>query len=127
MAEPLDFALLRRLRDVLDRRPSTEAELRALKEQAEAWERTVDGQIESSERRLRRLNANPASSLAQIAAELRRLEGLRPQRDEVRSLLSDLEHRAREIRTQWLLSQATSAQASSRRSGGRRPHSPGES
>jgi hypothetical protein len=101
--------------------------LRALKEQAEAWERTVDGQIESSERRLRRLNANPASSLAQIAAELRRLEALRPQRDEVRSLLSDLEHRAREIRTQWLLSQATSAQASNRRSSGRRPQSPGES
>lgn len=115
MAEPLDFALLRRLRDVLDRRPSTEGELRALKEQAEAWERTVDGQIDSSERRLRRLNANPASSLAQIASELRRLEGLRPQRDEVRSLLSDLEHRARELRTEWLLSQATSVKMPSRR------------
>jgi chromosome segregation ATPase len=115
MAEPLDFALLRRLRDVLDRRPSTEAELRALKEQAEAWELTVDGQIDSSERRLRRLNANPASSLAQIAAELRRLEKLRPQRDEVRSLLSDLEHRARELRTDWLLSQATSVKMPSRR------------
>jgi chromosome segregation ATPase len=120
MAEPLDFALLRRLRDVLEHRPSTEAELRALKEQAEAWERTVDGQIESSERRLRRLNANPASSLAQIAAELRRLEGLRPQRDEVRSLLSDLEHRARELRTEWLLSQATSVKMPSRRPDDRR-------
>ena len=127
MAEPLDFALLRRLRDVLDRRPSTEAELRALKEQAEAWERTVDGQIESSERRLLRLNANPASSLAQIAVELRRLEGLRPQRDEVRSLLSDLEQRARELRTEWLLSQASSAQGSSRRSSGPRPEAPGDS
>jgi len=37
MAEPLDFALIRRLREVRDSRPATEAELRALTEQAEAW------------------------------------------------------------------------------------------
>jgi hypothetical protein len=117
MPEPLDFALIRRLREVRDHRPATEAELRALTEQAEAWARTVNGQIQSSERRLRRLNNNPASSLTQIAGELRRVEKLRPQLNEVRSLLSDLEHRARELRTEWLLSQATSA---SRRSTGRR-------
>ena len=120
MPEPLDFVLIRRLREVMDTR-ATETELRMLKEQAEAWARTVNGQLEASERRIRRLNANPASSLAQIAGELRRVENLRTQLDEVRSLLADLENRARELRTEWLLSQATSAQATSRRSSGRRP------
>ena len=118
----LDFALISRLQEVLDRRPATEAELRSLKEQAEAWERALAGQVESSERRLRRLNANPASSLAQIASELRRVERLRPQLTEVRSLLEELEQRARELRTEWLLSQATSAKApTGRPPTGRRP------
>jgi chromosome segregation ATPase len=117
----LDFALINRLQEVLDRRPATEAELRSLKEQAEGWERALSGQLESSERRLRRLNANPASSLAQIASELRRVERLRPQLNEVRSLLEDLEQRARQLRTEWLLSQATSAKApTNRRPSGRR-------
>ncbi len=123
MPEPLDFALITRLRDVRDRRPATEAELRSLTEQAEAWARTVNAQIQTSERRIRRLTANPASSLAQIAGELRRIEKLRPQLNEVRSLIADLESRARELRTEWLLSQATSAKARhvSRRSTGRPP------
>jgi chromosome segregation ATPase len=116
MPEPLDFALIRRLREVLDHRPATESELRTLKEQAEAWALTVSGQIESSERRIRRLDQSPSSSLAQIAAELRRVEQLRPQLHEVRDLLADLEDRARQVRTAWLLSQATS-----RRSAGRQP------
>jgi chromosome segregation ATPase len=116
MPEPLDFALITRLREVLDDRPATESELRTLKEQAEAWARTVSGQIESSERRIRRLNQSPASSLAQIASELRRVEQLRPQLNEVRDLLAELEERARQVRTAWLLSQATS-----RRSTGHRP------
>jgi hypothetical protein len=114
MPEPLDFALIRRLREVGATR-ATETELRTLKEQAEAWARTISGQIQASERRIRRLNANPASSLAQIAGELRRVENLRPQLNEVRSLLADLEKRTRELRTEWLLSQATSAKAASRR------------
>src|SRR5262249_54359403 len=97
---PLDFALIARLREVRDRRPATEAELRTLAEQAEAWARTDNGQIETSERRLSRLNENPGSSLAQIAAELRRVESLRPQLNEVRALLADLENRAREMRTE---------------------------
>jgi chromosome segregation ATPase len=116
MQPQLDFALMKRLREVLADRPATESELRALKEQAEAWARTVGGQLESSERRIRRLNQNPASSLAQIASELRRVEHLRPQLDEVRDLLADLENRSRQVRTEWLLSQATS-----RRSAGHQP------
>lgn len=118
MVEPLDFALIRRLREVRDSRPATEAELRTLAEQAEAWARTVSGQIEASERRIRRLSENPASSLAQIADELRRVERLHPQLNEVQTLITDLEARARQQRTEWLLSQATSArpQSSGRRS-----------
>ena len=57
-------------------------------------------------------------SLAQIADELRRVERLRPQLNEVRTLLTDLETRARQLRTEWLLSQATSARP---QSSGRRP------
>lgn len=105
---PLELALMKRLREVLDDRPSTETELRTLREQAEAWARTISAQLESSERRIRRFNQNPASSLAQIASELRRVEQLRPQLNEVRRLLADLEQRARQVRTEWLLSQATS-------------------
>ena len=108
MAQPLDFALIKRLREVLDDRPATESELRTLSEQADAWARTVSGQLESSERRIRRLEQNPASSLSQIASELRRVEQLRPQLREVRSLQAELEARARQVRTEWLLSQATS-------------------
>src|SRR4029453_14465768 len=122
MVEPLDFALIKRLREVLESRPATESELRTLSEQGDAWERALTGQIEASERRLRRLNANPASSLAQIASELRRVEKLRPQLNEVRSLLADLEERARQLRTEWLLSQATSVP--SRRSDDRPPRAP---
>jgi hypothetical protein len=117
--EPLDFALLTRLREVMESR-ATETELRTLKEQAEAWARTVNAQLEASERRLRRLTANPSSSLTQIAGELRRVEVLRPQLNEVRSLLAGLENRARELRTEWLLSQATAAKAATRRSDDRR-------
>jgi phage shock protein A len=121
LPEQLDFARITRLREVLDRRPATETELRTLKEQAEGWQRAVSGQLEASERRLLRLNATPASSLAQIAADWRRVVKRRPLLDEVRSLLADLENRARELRTEWLLSQATLAKASSRRPDGRRP------
>ena len=97
MPEPLDFALIKRLR-ITDHRPATETELRTLKRAGGGvWELTVSGQMEASERRLRRLNASPASSLAQIASELRRVEKLRPQLDEVRSLLADLEARTREL------------------------------
>jgi DNA-binding ferritin-like protein len=115
MPEPLDFVLIRRLREVLDARPATESEFRALTEQADAWARTVSAQLDASERRLRRLNANPASSLSQIAGELRRVEKLRPQLNEVRTLLADLEQRARQVRTEWLLSQTTSSRPSVRR------------
>jgi hypothetical protein len=121
MPETVDFALIRRLREVRDRTsPATEGELRELAEQAEAWARTVEGQLGTSERRLARLTSNEASSLAQIATELRRVDTLRPHLKEVRSLLADLEDRSRELRTKWLLSQASAASTAARRPGGDR-------
>lgn len=102
MKEPLDFALLTRLREVLGEQPATESELRALGEQADAWARTVQAQTESSERRLEELAADPRAPLTEIADELRRLAKLRPALTEMTALLGDLETRTRALRTAWL-------------------------
>jgi hypothetical protein len=109
VAGRLDFALIARLREVAGDTPATEAELRALAEQADGWARALTGQIEASERRLRQLNAVEGGSLAELADELRRLEALHPQLDEVRSLHAALDRRARELRSSWLLHQAESS------------------
>lgn len=101
--------LTSRIREVLHARPATESELRSLSEEAEAWMRALGAQIRSSERRVDELYAEPDASLAPIAAELRRIETLRPELVEVTSLHEELERRAREMRTEWLLRQADSA------------------
>ena len=104
----LPSALTARLREVLGDRPATEAELRSLSEEADAWARTLRAQIASSEDKVRRLSADPHTSLAPIASELRRIDSLRPELVEVTSLLEELERRARSLRTEWLLRQADS-------------------
>jgi len=101
-----DLALLERLREVLGNRPVTETELRGLIEQADGLVRALGAHQAGSERRLAELTDDPDSSLAEIAKELHRVEGLRPRLEEARSLLADLETRARELRTSWLLHQA---------------------
>lgn len=101
-----DLVLLERLREVLDDQPVTETELRTLIEQADGLVRTLGAHIAGSERRLDELTDDPESSLREIAVELSRLEGLRPRWDQARTLLNDLETRARELRTSWLLHQA---------------------
>jgi chromosome segregation ATPase len=106
MAQSLEFALISRLREVLRDRPATEADLRSLLEQGEAWQRALNAQIDGSERRLEELTARPETPLHEIAAELRRVEALRPQLEELESLLAALERRARELRTEWLARQA---------------------
>jgi hypothetical protein len=108
-AAPLELALTARLREVLADRPATESELRSLAEEADGWKRALQAQIRASERRVDELSADPASSLAPIAAELRRIENLRPELVEVMSLHEELEQRARAMRTEWLLRQADSA------------------
>jgi chromosome segregation ATPase len=112
LPQTLAFDLTARLRKVLAEQPATESELRTLAEQADAWARALEGQIHASERRLRDLDADAASPLAEIASELRRLESLRPELAELRGLVAELEARARELRAAWLSRQAASTQAS---------------
>ena len=106
MLEVLDRRLLTRVREVLDERPVTEAELRALGEELDGRARVLRAQIEGSERRLERLAGDPACPLAELAQELRRVEALRPALAEASSLLAGLEVRGRRLRTEWLLRQA---------------------
>ena len=44
--------------------------------------------------------------MTELAVELRRLETLRPQLEQTESLAVELETKARELRTAWLLRQA---------------------
>jgi hypothetical protein len=106
VTESLEFALIARLRDVLAEQPATEGELRELREQAEGWERVLEGQIHGSERRLQLLDVDRASPLAEIAAELRHADALRSEMVELRAFLGELDTRTRELRTAWLASQA---------------------
>jgi hypothetical protein len=106
VAQTPDLVLLERLREVLADQPVTETELRGLIEQADGLVRTLGAHMAGSERRLNELTADPDSSLTEIATELHRVEGLRPRLEEARTLLSDLETRARELRTSWLIRQA---------------------
>jgi hypothetical protein len=102
----LDSSLLRRVREVVGRRPVTESELRALVDATDGWARALQAQVDASERRLARLAADPASPLAEQARELRRVELLQPALDEACTLLAGLEARARRLRSDWLLSYA---------------------
>ncbi len=100
--------MLERVREVLADRPVTETELRLLSEQIDGLVRVLGAQLDGSEARLSELANEPASSLTGIADELHRVETLRPRLAEARTLLRDLEDRARELRTAWLLGQAES-------------------
>jgi hypothetical protein len=106
MSETPDLVLLERLREVIASEPVTESELRGLIDQADGLVRTLGAHIAGSESRLAELTEESDSSLAEIAAELHRVEELRPRLEEARSLSADLEIRARELRTTWLLRQA---------------------
>jgi len=106
---PLAADLTARLRDIVRDGPETETELRQASERAEAVVRLLEAQAEASEQRLRELTSDPASSLVEITVELRRVDAIRPELDEARLLVADLENRGRELRTQWLLHQAESA------------------
>jgi hypothetical protein len=101
--EQLDLALVRRLRLVVGGQElATETELRTLAEEADGWMRATEAQLHASEARLTELNADPASPLAEIAAEVRRVEALSRESAEARRLIAGLEQRTRELRTAWL-------------------------
>jgi hypothetical protein len=98
----LDLALVKRLRQVVAGEAAAESELRTLADEAGGWLRSTEAQLHASEARLRQLDADPASPLTEIAAEVRRVETLSRERDEARDLLEGLELRTRELRTAWL-------------------------
>jgi chromosome segregation ATPase len=100
--EKLDLALVDRLRQVVGGQATSESELRALADEAGGWARATDARLHAAEGRLAELNANPASPLAEIAAEMRRVDSLARERDEARRLIEGLERRTRELRTAWL-------------------------
>ena len=100
--EKLDLALVRRLRQVVGGEVATESELRTLADEADGLVRATAAQLHSAEGRLAELNGNPASPLAAIAAEVRRVDALSRELAEARRLVDGLERRTRELRTAWL-------------------------
>jgi hypothetical protein len=102
LPQKLDLALVTRLRRVVAGEVATEAELRALDDEAGGWLRATDAQLRAAEDRLTKLNADPAAPLAEMATEVRRAEALARERDEARRLIDGLERRTRELRTAWL-------------------------
>jgi hypothetical protein len=102
LPQQLELALVTRLRQVVAGEVATEAELRALDDEAGGWLRATEAQLHASEDRLTTLNADAATPLAAIAAEVRRAESLARERDEAQRLIEGLEQRTRELRTAWL-------------------------
>jgi phage shock protein A len=104
----LETGLVERLRQVVAGQVVTEPELRTLAAQASGWARTTRARLQAAEGRLTVLNADPASALAEIAAEVRRVDGLSREIGEIQELIGGLERRARELRTAWLKHHAES-------------------
>ena len=102
LPQQFDLALVTRLRQVVAGEVATEAELRALDDEAGGWLRATEAQLHAAEGRLTKLNADRASPLAEIAVEVRRVDALSRERDEARRLIDGLERRTRELRTEWL-------------------------
>ena len=99
-----------RLREVVvGGEATTESELRALADQAGGWARATEAQLRAADARLGKLKADPASPLAEMAEEIRRVDALGEELGEARSLLAGLEERARELRTAYLKHHADSA------------------
>jgi hypothetical protein len=102
MTESLDTALKQRLRAVLDGEPCTEAELRGLFEEGQACRRILGAQLAHAERNLDELDADPDSSISELAALVRKSGALRPQIAELESLLDALDAQARNVRAAWV-------------------------
>jgi hypothetical protein len=102
LPQQLDLALVTRLRQIVAGEVATEAELRALDNEAGGWVRATEAQLHAAELRLTALNSDPSSPLAEIAGEVRRVEALSRELQEARLLIEGLERRTRELRTAWL-------------------------
>jgi hypothetical protein len=99
----LDADLRERLRDVLKepRRPVTETELRKLSDEGRACRLLLGAELERLEERLGGLDADPGSSLGEIAEAFRRVHEFRGHVDELDGLMAALDGRAREVRSSW--------------------------
>lgn len=100
--DTLELALTQRLREVLRGAAATEGELRLLEEQAEGLARSLTAGIDSSEAQLAALATAPSATVAEMAAELRRVERLRNELDDLRADLAALASRSRTLRGAWL-------------------------
>ena len=105
----LDNALKSRIRGALEsERILTEAEVRRLAEDGRAGSLMLTAELRRDEQKLRELDADPAGSLAELAAVFRDVSLLRRDLDELQSLLDALDERARASRTAWLSAVARS-------------------
>jgi hypothetical protein len=100
--DTLDLTLTRRLKEVVAGAESTEAELRILAEQGEAFARALDASLHTSEARLGELASEPGADIAELASELRRAERLRAELADTRAALAAFDERARVLRGKWL-------------------------
>jgi chromosome segregation ATPase len=103
----LDADLKERLREVLERRPVTEAELRKVLDEGRVCASLVRGRLERGEQRLSELSADPESPLTDVASALRVVNDLRPRLNELESALAELRERAPEFRRSWLTGRPT--------------------
>jgi chromosome segregation ATPase len=108
MIDPgIDSDLKKRLRELLERDPVTEAELRKVLDEGRACAQLVRGRLERGEQRLSELVADPETPLAELADALRVVNDLRPRLTELESTLAELRERAPEYRRSWLTGRPT--------------------
>ena|SRR5690348_2225535 len=100
--------LAERLRRILAERPETEAGIRSLAQRAQELERTLVADLDASEAWLDQMSTRTDTSIAEVAALLRRVDEIRVGLDRVGALLENLDERARLLRARWLLNQAGS-------------------
>ena len=109
-AEPflgLDVALKGRLRGAIESdQLVTEAEIRKLADEGRACTLMLGSALRRGEERLAELDADPASSLVEIAATFRDVSELRRDLGELEALLSELHEQARASRAAWLTASA---------------------
>jgi hypothetical protein len=99
----LDAALKTRLRAVIESdRLVTEAEIRKLADEGRACSLMLGAALKRGEDRLAELDADPGSSLVEIAETFRDVSDLRRDLGELQALLADLEEQARAARAAWL-------------------------
>ena len=101
----LDTTLKERIRVVLADRQQlvTESELRKLSEAGRSYYMILGAELVRLEHRLAEVDSEPDRPLGEFAETYRRVHDFRVHVAELDGLLSELDDRAREVRTSWLL------------------------